>query len=108
MKVRKYLQKTKDAAKVLSLNLAASVSLLGAYSMPAFAQFAGGTAVLTALQAAFIAAGASIIIIGCWIAGYKVIKKGATWDDISNWVIGSWMMGGSVGIGGWMWATSKV
>lgn len=107
MKVRKFLQKTTDAVMLASLNVGASASLMGASSMPSFAQFAGATTVMLAIQAAFIAVGLSIIIIGCWIAGYRIMKKGATWDDISNVVLGSLFMGGSVGIGGWLWGLSK-
>lgn len=107
MKKQTLIKKLSDAAKMAAMNAMAVGAMGGVTAMPSYAQFAGATTVMLAIQAAFIAVGLSIIIIGCWIAGYRIIKKGATWDDISNVVLGSLFMGGSVGIGGWLWGLSK-
>lgn len=107
-KVKSAIRKSVDGLALLTLNAVSITVLSITTSSPSYAQFAGATALMAAIQGALMALGLSIIIIGCWVAGYKIFKKGATWDDISHLILGSFFIGGSVGLGGWVWGILKV
>lgn len=107
-KISRRIRSIVDGVALATLNAAAVFALALSSSLPSHAQFAGATAMMAGIQTGLMALGLSIIIIGCWVTGYKIYRKGATWDDISHLVLGSFFIGGSVGLGGWLWALLKV
>lgn len=71
-------------------------------SSPAFAQISKVNTVMANVQAVLIGVAVTIFSICIMWAGFKMAFQQAKWTDVSNIVIGGILVGGAVGIAGWL------
>lgn len=71
-------------------------------SSPAFAQITKVNTVMANVQAVLIGVAVTIFSICIMWAGFKMAFQQAKWTDVSNIVIGGILVGGAVGIAGWL------
>jgi type IV secretion system protein VirB2 len=71
-------------------------------SSPAFAQIAKVNTVMANVQSVLIGVAVTIFSICIMWAGFKMAFQQAKWTDVSNIVIGGILVGGAVGIAGWL------
>lgn len=93
-------QSNSDRSFSLKALSVTALSLL--MTSPAFAQIAKVNTVMANVQAVLIGVAVTIFSICIMWAGFKMAFQQSKWTDVSNIVIGGILVGGAVGIAGWL------
>jgi len=81
---------------------AAAAGLLGIATLPAQAQIAQVTTVMTNVQTVLTGVAVTMFTISIIWAGFKMAFQHAKWSEISNIVIGGILVGGAAAIAAWL------
>jgi type IV secretion system protein VirB2 len=80
----------------------AAAGLAAAGTMPAYAQIAQVTTVMTNVQTVLSGVAVTMFTISIIWAGFKMAFQHAKWSEISNIVIGGILVGGAAAIAAWL------
>jgi type IV secretion system protein VirB2 len=89
------------ARKTLGRMLAAG-GLMAVATLPAHAQIAQVTTVMTNVQTVLTGVAVTMFTISIIWAGFKMAFQHAKWSEISNIVIGGILVGGAAAIAAWL------
>jgi type IV secretion system protein VirB2 len=80
----------------------AATGMAAAATMPAHAQIAQVTTVMTNVQTVLTGVAVTMFTISIIWAGFKMAFQHAKWSEISNIVIGGILVGGAAAIAAWL------
>jgi type IV secretion system protein VirB2 len=80
----------------------AAAGMTAAATMPAHAQIAQVTTVMTNVQTVLTGVAVTMFTISIIWAGFKMAFQHAKWSEISNIVIGGILVGGAAAIAAWL------
>ena len=80
----------------------AATGVVAATTMPAHAQIAQVTTVMTNVQTVLTGVAVTMFTISIIWAGFKMAFQHAKWSEISNIVIGGILVGGAAAIAAWL------
>ncbi len=80
----------------------AAIGLMAVATLPAHAQLAQVTTVMTNVQTVLTGVAVTMFTISIIWAGFKMAFQHAKWSEISNIVIGGILVGGAAAIAAWL------